>query len=230
MSKFDDKLFEQVLNAAFNEQYSEELKYQPTMEELEKLHPFTEKHMKDAKRLSLRNRKPIWTKYIGKAAAILLCVSLAGFGVMLTDPGIRATVGENIVKCIEEGFNIDFTEVHDDTDIDISKTCIGYIPDGYILKEDRSDGESVSRIYLNGSGECIIIDILASSDIELMTDNNNHNVENHNINGYNGFISYSEDMRQGSVYFGNSCFTVAISGMAEKSELIKIAENIVIKE
>lgn len=229
MNKFDDKLFEQALDAAFNEQYNEELKSQPTIEELDSLHPFTEKQMKDAKRLSRKSRRPLWTKYVGKVAAIVLCFCLAGFGVMMTDPGIRATVGANIVKCIEEGFNIDFTEAHDDTDIDISKSHISYIPAGYTLTDDRSDKESVSHIYSNGIGEYIIIDILSSSDVELMTDNQNHDFEKHDINGYEGYISYSEEMQQGSIYFGNSYFTVAISGMTDRNELIKIAENIIIK-
>ena len=232
MSKFDDKLFEQLLDKAFNEQYNDELRSAPTMEELRSEHPFTDKHMKDVIRLTKKKSKPVWVSYIGKAAAILLCVSLAGFGVMMTDPGIRATVGDSIVNIIEEGFNIDFTDSKDSTSIDISETVIGYIPEGFERLDDRTEekADSLSYSYMNAEGEYIVIDVLASSDIELITEDEHHDLKLRNIGEYTGYISYSETHNQGSVYFGNSYFTVAISGMTERDELIKIAENIEIKE
>ena len=232
MNRSDDKMFEELLEKAFNEQYNEELTSEPTLEELSALYPVTAKHRRDAKRISRQSRKPVWVNYIGKAAAILLCVSLTGFGAMMIDPGIRATVEDSIVKYIEEGFNIDFTEAKDPTSIDIAETLIGYIPEGFELLPDRTEekDDSLSYSYMNGNGEYIVIDILASSDIELITEDDHHELKFRNIGKYNGYISYSEIQHQGSVYFGNRSFTVAISGMTSRDELIKIAENIEIKE
>ncbi len=232
MNRSDDKMFEELLEKAFNEQYNEELTSEPTLEELGELYPVTAKQRRDAKRMSRQSRKPVWLSYIGKAAAILLCVSLTGFGAMMIDPGIRATVGDSIVKYIEEGFNIDFTEANDPTSIDIEETVIGYIPEGFELIGDRTEesSDSLSYSYMNADGEYIVIDILASSDIELITEDEHHELKFRNIGKYNGYISYSDLQGQGSVYFGNSYFTVAISGMTSRDELIKIAENIEIKE
>ncbi len=232
MNRSDDKMFEELLEKAFNEQYDEEITSEPTLEELAELYPVTAKQRKDAKRISRQSRKPVWVSYIGKAAAILLCVSLAGFGAMMIDPGIRATVGDSIVKYIEEGFNIDFTEAKDPTSIDIAETVIGYIPEGFELLPDRTEEkiDSLSYSYMNADGEYIVIDILASSDIELITEDEHHELKYFNIDGYTGYISYSDTQKQGSVYFGNRSFTVAISGMTDREELIKIAENIEIKE
>ncbi|MBQ4602201.1 MAG: DUF4367 domain-containing protein, partial [Clostridia bacterium] len=96
--------------------------------------------------------------------------------------------------------------------------------------KDSSDKDTISHIYENSVGEYIIIDIEQSSDIRLMTDAGTHETELYRINGYEGYISYSEELSQGSVYFGSSYFTVAISGMTERDELIKIAENIKLKD
>ena len=232
MNKLDDKLFEQALEQAFNEQYNEELMTEPTMDELNRLYPVSAKQIKEAKRLSKEKRKPVWTKYLGRAAAVILCFSISGFGLIMIDPDIRATVGDSIVKYIEDGFNIDFTESTDNESIDIPETSIGYIPEGFELLEDRTEEgtDSLSYSYMNRSGEYIVIDILSSSDIELVSENEHHDLKLHHIGEYTGYIAYSETQRQGSVYFGNSRFTVAISGMTSRDELIKIAENIEIKE
>ena len=232
MGKTDDKLFEEMLEKAFMKQYNDELTTEPSNEELDSLYPITLKQKRDAHRLSKKQSKPLWLTSLGRVAVILLCVCLTGFGAMMMDPGIRATVGDNIVKYIEQGFNIDFTEANDYRDIEINKTEIDYIPEGFELVSDRTEesADSLSYTYMNGAGEYIVIDILSSSDIELITEDEHHGLVFHNIGKYNGYISYSDTQKQGSVYFGNSYFTVAISGMTDRDELIKIAENIEIKD
>ncbi|MBR6514365.1 MAG: DUF4367 domain-containing protein [Clostridia bacterium] len=232
MGRTDDKLFEEMLEKAFCEEYNQELSNEPSMEELRQLYALGAKQKREAKALSGKRRKPVWMGYTVKAAAIILCVSLSGFGLLMTDSGIRAAVTENVVKYIEEGFNIDFTQAQDDQTIDIAGTVIGYIPEGFELINERTEenADSLSYSYVNDSGEYIVIDILTSSDIELMSEDEHHDLGYLNIDGYTAYISYSDSQRQGSVYFGNSYFTVAISGMTDREELIKIAENIEIKE
>ncbi len=228
----DDKKFEELLGKAFEiEQYNESSR-EPSSEELSEAAPFTDKQLEDVRKMCQKERRLPWAKYVSRAAAIVLCVTIAGFGVMMIDPGIRATVGDSIVKYIEEGFNIDFTGAKDRTRVDIEETVIGYIPEGFELLEDRTveDSDTLSYSYINQEGEYIVIDILASSDIELITEDYHHDLKYLDIGKYTAYISYSETQKQGSVYFGNSSFTVAISGMTDREELIKIAENIEIKE
>ncbi len=232
MGKADDKLFEEMLEKAFIKQYTEELNTEPTVEEMDILYPITLRQKRDALRLSKKQSKPMWVTGLCRAAVILLCVCLTGFTAMMMDPGIRATVEDGIVKYIEQGFNIDFTEARDKRGIDISETVIGYIPAGFELISDRTEetDDSLSYTYMNENGEYIVIDILASSDIELITEDEHHELKFRNIGKYNGYIAYSDSQKQGSVYFGNSYFTVAISGMTDRNQLIKIAENIEIKD
>lgn len=228
----DEKKFEELLGKAFEVQNDKEISRQPQMKELSEAAPFTQKQLDDVKRMCKKEKKSVWKKYIGSVAAVILCVSVAGFGIMLTNPGMRATVGDNIVKFIEEGFNIDFTEAGDDRPVDISETVIGYIPKGFERIEERSEktAESISYSYVNDKDEYIVIDILSSSDIELVTEDQHHELEPFYVDKYLAYISYSDTQHQGSIYFGNSSFTVAISGMTDRDELIKIAENIKIKE
>jgi len=232
MRNTDDKHFDELLSEAFKGQYEKELNNGPADETLEAMHPFTDGQMKRAAELSRKNKKQnsLWKKQLGKAAAIILCVTAVTGAVTMSNPTIRGHVSNAVTHWVDEYISIDFKDARDDDRIAISKTRITYVPDGFILEKDNSDKDSISHIYQNTEGEYIIIDIEESGDINLLTDAGAHDTELCGINGYEGYISYSEELGQGSVYFGSSYFTVAISGMTDRDELIKIAENIEIKE
>ncbi len=222
----DDKKFEELLGEAFETQQKNEISRDPSLQELSAVAPFTDKQLEDVKRMCKKDRKSVWTKYIGRAAAIILCVSLAGFGLMMTDPGIRATVGDSITKFVDEYINIDFSESSKEQPVDISKAEIGYIPESFELKEDLSDDQKLSMVYTDSSDNYLFIDVVASGEIFISYERDEHNVTYININGYDGYITYDETNRQGSVCWGNSNFTVVISGFTSRDELIKTAENI----
>ncbi|MBR4882041.1 MAG: DUF4367 domain-containing protein, partial [Clostridia bacterium] len=204
----------------------------PSDDTLEAMHPFTEEQLKRATELGRKNKKqtPPWKTQLGRAAAIILCVATAAGVITMTDPTIRGHVSNAVTHWIDEYISIDFSDAADDDRIDIKKTRITYITEGFEMTTDSSDKDSISHIYQNAEGEYIIIDIEESGDINLMTDSAAHETELYPINGYEGYISYSDELGQGSVYFGSSYFTVAISGMTEREELIKIAENIRFKD
>lgn len=222
----DDKRFEELLEKAFEIEHYNETSQQPSDKELYKAAPFGAKQLEYVKRISKKEKKNPWAKYIGKVAAVLLCVSLAGFGLMLADPGIRATVGENISKFVDEYINIDFSGSSKEQSVDISKAEIGYIPEGFELSRDLSDDEKLSLVYTDASDVYLFVDIVASGEILISYELDEHNVTYVKINGYDGYITYDELNRQGSVCWGNSNFTVVISGFTSREELIKIAENI----
>ncbi len=222
----DDKRFEELLGKAFEiEQYNEILR-DPSAKELSEAAPFTDNQLEDVKRMCKKDRKPVWAKYIGRAAAIILCISLAGFGLMMTDPGIRATVGDSITKFVDEYINIDFSESSKEQPVDISKAEMGYIPKGFELQEDLSDDEKISLVYTDSDDNYLFIDVVSSGEILISYERDEHNVTYININGYDGYVTYDEVTRQGSVCWGNSNFTVVISGFTSRDELIKTAENI----
>ncbi|MBR6514405.1 MAG: DUF4367 domain-containing protein [Clostridia bacterium] len=222
----DDKRFEELLGKAFEIEQYNEISKEPTADELSKAAPFTEKQLRQVQSICKRNRRLPWLKYSGRVASIVLCVCLAGFCGMMLNPKIRATVSENIVKLVDEYINIDFSESTKEENIDIAKTVIGYIPEGFELREDLSDDEKLSCIYVDGNENYLFIDVVQSGEVFISYERDEHNVTYMNINGYDGYLSYDEMTAQGSVCWGNSNFTVVISGFTSRDELIKIAVNI----
>ena len=232
MRNTDDRQLEELLGKAFTRQYENELNNGPADDDLAAMHPFTEEQMKKAEALSRKHKKrgALWAKGLGKAAAVILCIATAAGVLSMTDPTVRANLSHAVTHFVDDFISVDFSDAAEDGEIDIASTRVTYIPEGYKLETDNSDENTLSHIYQNDNGEFILIDVETSSDIRLLTENDAHDFELTRINGYEAYISYSEDMTQGSVYFGNSYFTVAISGMTERDELIKIAENIVFKD
>ena len=222
----DDKRFEELLGKAFEIEQNNQASHEPSKEELFEAAPFGEKQLEYVKRISKKNKKLPWTKHVARAAAILLCVSLAGFGLLMTDPGIRATVSDNIARFVDEYINIDFSESSKEQPVDISKAEVGYVPKGFELQDDLSDDEKISLVYADGNDNYLFIDVVASGEILISYELDEHNVTYLKINGYDGYVTYDEVTTQGSVCWGNSNFTVVISGFTSRDELIKIAENI----
>ena len=226
----DEKNFDALLEKAFEIQNGEQISREPSLSELSEAAPFTEKQLEYINKICKKEKKPLWTRYIGRAAAILLCVALTGFGVMMTDPDVRATVGENIAEFVDECINIDFSQSSKVKSIDIAKTEIGYIPDGFALTKDLSDDEKLSYVYTDGDENYLFIDVVSSGDIFISYELEDHNVVYVNVNGYDGYLTYDEDTCQGSVCWGNSNFTVVISGFVPREQLLKTAENITVKK
>ncbi|MBQ3183669.1 MAG: DUF4367 domain-containing protein [Clostridia bacterium] len=221
----NDKKFEELLGKAFEIEQNNEVSREPSEEELFEAAPFGEKQLEYVKSVCQKDKKFPWTKHVARAAAILLCVSLAGFGLLMIDPGIRATVGDNITRFVDEYINIDFSESSKEHPVDISKTEIGYVPEGFELCEDLSDDEKISLVYADDDNY-LFIDIVSSGEILISYELDEHNVTYLKINGYDGYVTYDEVTAQGSVCWGNSSFTVVISGFTSRNELIKVAESI----
>lgn len=231
MAKMDDRTFDELLKKAFTKQYENEIKTEPADEEMARQYPLTQKQLRDAGRILKRKSKPTWLRYAQRAAVIALCVISVGFAVLMTDPGIRGSVGGTVTQWIDDMVAIDFGKSPEYERIDITKTSVGYIPKGFEVIEDRSEDGFISQTYYSAAtDEYIFIDIRESSDIALFTEDAMHEFTKTQIKGYDAYITYSDSQRQGTVCFGNQYFTVAVSGMTDKDELIKTAENIALKD
>ncbi len=223
----DDKRFDELLGKAFEIEQNNEISKEPVAQELEELAPFGEKQLDYVKGICEKKKRTPWVNYIGKVAAIILCVSLAGFSLLMVDPGIRATVSENITKLVDQFVNIDFSESSKELDVDVSKAEIGYIPEGFELARDLSDDQKRSLVYSDTKENYLFVDVVASGEIFISYELDEHNVTLLKINGYDGYITYDESIGQGSVCWGNSSFTVVVSGFTTREELIKVAESII---
>lgn len=224
----DDKRFEELLEKAFEIEQNKRISREPSDEELAEKAPFTDKQLEDVKRMCKKDKKLPWTKYVGKAAAIILCIALAGFGVMMTDPGIRATVQDGIAGLVDQYVNIDFSRSGKTQSIEITKTQISYIPEGFELTEEITEDGKLSCVYTDTEERYLFIDVVESGEIFISYELDEHNVTLMRINGCDAYITYDELTEQGSVCWGNSNFTVVISGFTTREELIRIAEGITV--
>lgn len=232
MSRKNEKLFDELLEKAFTQQFEAE-EAMNSNEEAEQKYPFTQKQLEDAYRLSDKRKRymPKWTEYAQRAAVIALCACTVVCCIIMSRSAVQGGPDNDVVKEHPDDYNsVIFSHSVDEGEIDISKVTIKYIPSGFELKEDRSSRSAVSLTYENDKEEIIVIDIDESEKIWILSDTKDHDFSKHTISGYEAYISYNDDQQQGSVYFGNKDFTVAISGFTTKEELLKIAENIEIKE
>lgn len=223
----DDKKFEALLGKAFEIEQNNEISGEPTAKELSELAPFGEKQLEYVKGICKKKKSAPWMKHIGKAAMIIFCISVASFSLLMIDPGVRATVSENVVKLVDEFVNIDFSGSSKELAVDVSEAEIGYIPEGFELSRDLSDDQKRSLVYADDEDNYLFVDVVASGEIFISYELDEHNVTLLKINGYDGYITYDEATGQGSVCWGNSGFTVVVSGFTSREELIKVAENVI---
>ena len=111
--------------------------------------------------------------------------------------------------------------------MDISKINIGYIPDGFDLK-DKSEFNTIRKYnYTNGTGEYLFIRICKTSKVRIMADKEYNVIKTTEINGYDAYILESDSGTEYcSLIFGNDSFSVFLDSTVDEGELIKIAENI----
>ena len=72
----------------------------------------------------------------------------------------------------------------------------------------------------------MIVGIYSSNTTEATIDIEHAEYEEMSINVHEAYISYKEIEQTGVLVMGNSKYTVSITMVSEKSELIKVAENI----
>jgi len=72
----------------------------------------------------------------------------------------------------------------------------------------------------------MMISIFSSNSADAGIDIEYSNYEETSINGNEAFLLYRENDRVGSIVFGNSNYMICINAVCEKSDLIKVAENI----
>lgn len=227
-----EEVFDGILKAALNEYIYELDKSLPSDEEIAQMYPISRKKARKYKRIAKVNkyRAPLTIVYFRRAvAAVLVAVSLS-FGLLATSAKVRAAIVDTVVEWYDKYIKIDFGNASDaDTDTempDFKSLNIAYIPDGF--EQTSSDESEYSREYLYtaDNGDYVFIGIYSSESTQLAADIEYSEYEKITINGNDAYIMYDEAERMGMAVIGNSEYTVFITSFSERSDLIKIAENI----
>ena len=106
-----------ILDSILYEDMKNQLNSLPSENEVKKLFPYTQRQVKEARRLDgilKQKRRKSTFIYIKRAAVIILCVITASFGLLLTDEGIRAAAGETLREIAEMIFPLSYKAEMDD--------------------------------------------------------------------------------------------------------------------
>ena len=231
-----DNVFDGILTAALNEFITEELRLLPTDDELSVMYPTSEKQLKQyRKKAKQKQRKvPTLPVYLKRIAVIALAVISVVFGVLMTNEGVRAAIVKSFITWYDKYVEFDFSRYEEpekeeeETDplAAIESLVIGYVPDGYVLSDSVEETGYRQYFYMTETGEHLVIDISTSKGSSIGLDHENSDLEKLSLGGKDMYLSYNDTEGVGTIAFGNEMYTVLVSGIVTKDELIKIAENI----
>ena len=145
MDKSNLELFKQALNEAVSN------KFDKMADECTEEIVYSEKH-----KLSMRtiiygkaDTKRVWSPKMKSIIAILIAVAL-----LLTSCGI---IFRNEIREVFEEFFVKLTYDGDDESAESIKDvyCLGYVPEGYVLKRDTTTKICVQYKYINQNGDFI---------------------------------------------------------------------------
>ena len=241
-NKVHDEVLEGLISAALNEYIETENKKVPDDEQLSKMYPLSKKEKRWLKRKTKekKHNKPLVLVYLSRAAVIFLCIVSLSVAVLMTNSGVRAAVADAVVTWYEDHVRFDFSkseDVPEDTqegekdDIGVEDMTVGYIPEGFEEASRTEDSGYRQYIYYNENGEHLLIVICDSKNTEMEQDSEQHEYEEIILNGnIKAHLFYNDEERSGTIIYGNNVYTVDVTGIIDKDELIKVAENILPKD
>ena len=227
-----EEVFDGILKAALYEYIYDLDKSLPSDEEIAQMYPISRKEARKYKRIAKVNkyRAPLTVVYFRRAAAAVLVAVSLSFGLLATSAKVRAAIVDTVVEWYDKYIKIDFGNSSDaDTDTempDFESLNINYIPDGFEQVSSDESEDTREYLYTADNGDYVFIGIYSSESTQLSVDIENNEYEKITINGNDAYIMYAEAERTGMAVIGNSEYTVSITSVSEKSDLIKIAENI----
>ncbi|MBR6808262.1 MAG: DUF4367 domain-containing protein [Clostridia bacterium] len=240
MYNLQNAVFEGVLTTALHTYMEWELDSLPSDEELSVMYPTSQKMLKKyrKKAKSAHRKGPVAVVYLRRVAVIFLAVISLIFGVMMTDADVRAAVVESVVTWCGKYVKIDFknssapaqTKTNSNSESaptpDMESLVIEYVPEGYILSTEIEEIGYREYLYMTETGEYLLISIENTNNIGIGLDVESSELEKFTVNGHEAYLSYNHTDQVGTLVFGNKVYTVSVTGIIAKSELIKIAENI----
>lgn len=232
----NDSQFEALLKEAVCEYHIEELKAIPSNRELKAAYTLSpEFYRKMDKILTVQNkamRKHNIVRIIKYAATIMLMIGT----ITLINEDVRAKIKEIFFEIFEEygvmTFNSDGENLI--SSLEDIEFKLGYVPDGYELKDEFNDANMKNVLYINvdnNEDELFVICSLIFNEVsEIKSDSEEMTYEtitiNNKFDGY--YISSGNNNKENSLIFYNNEVGCSVTIMANLSKevLIKVAENI----
>lgn len=227
-----EDVFDTVLASAFAEYVDREMESYPSQKKLDEMYPIHKDGLRKIKR-SIKKSRPgsKAVVYFRRVAVVFIAAVELFAGVMATSTEVRRAVGDAIVSWFDKFASISFgDEPHLPAETKIIENVdsfeIGYVPDGLALVETFEDKDNRKYTYSSDDGRFLHISIYSTNSAEYAGDIELSQYDPLKINDVEGHIFYNIEERFGSLFFKNSGYTVMISCILDRDELIKVAENI----
>ena len=224
-----DELFEVVLKQAVYDAEKAEQDELPDSEALNETYPMPQSLQDEIAALQKKKHRRGTRSRLAKRIAIVAVSLLAVvFGVLMTQPEIRASVSHIVVQQFQK-FAL-FR--HDDNGepkhyLTVDDVEIGYIPEGYELTSVIED--DTIRLYdyrsIEDTEQYVMIDIGLASNTDIGMDNE-HEYEVFYVNHREVHFSYDKDDQSGAAVIIDENIIINIAGRIGENELKTIAKNI----
>lgn len=232
MNNVDDIIFDALFERVVKDKYIAEINAIPSNEELAKLYPLSPQFDVRMKKVFARYRKKeIFTKIsrlAQKVAVVVLILSTVFFGVLLTNPEVRAAVGNVVIEWFEKFTSITFTS--DEPSAESKELRPIYMPDGYSIISIETIINITDIVISDDSGNQIMFFYRPGSDVtNISIDNENHIIENFIINENTAFkITAIDNEFENGIIFVYENYVIEIWGKIPIDELVKMAESVVV--
>ena len=231
--KINEAVFDGILTVALEEYVSASDAEIPSDEELAEMYPLPKRLARKYKRIAKAHnykhyKRPLPLVYFRRAAVFLLAFISLSFVILAMNSNVRAAITDAIVQWYKEYIVIDFGKVPEgESDLPtFDELRIGYIPDGYELTSSDENSDYREYIYTPADGNYFLVALYSSKTTDIGVDIEDVAFEEMTINGNQAYLSYDEGNGLGTLVVGNSSYTILITAYLDKSEIIKIAENI----
>ena len=249
-SNVQNEMFDGLLRSCFSEFITEEAAKMPSDTEIAKMYPAPKKVPRKYLRLAKAKKynMPIALVYLKRVAVVCLIILSVTFGALLTVEGIREEIADTVITWFKKYAEFDYsnsdvpaptkentsvTDESGDPEIDdsdifaaIGALTIGYIPEGFELTDSTEDSFMREYLYFAENGDYLLVGIYDSRYSDTGVDNEDVEYETLMIGGSETHLFYDSAEKIGTIITGNKLFHIAITGICEKEDLIKIMENI----
>lgn len=227
------EIFDGVIKVAFNEYQDQALNNMPSDDELAKMYPVPKKQLRKARRRikAQKYNRPLGIVYAQRIFVSFLTIVSLSFGVLAMSVDVRSAISKTVIEWQEKYVRISFNETNepeaaDGATKDAESLEIEYMPDKLQLISTVEEQYAREYMYMADDGEYALIGIYSSESSTVMADTEFSSYEMIQINGQDAYILYNYEEKSGTLIFGNESYTVSITCVMDRTELIAIAEGI----
>lgn len=225
----DDRFLRNILLEIVEEEYATELASPGEVATSLRFRRQMKRMLANPNAWAKQRQRPLWQKFLQKAAVFLLICSVTFGAVMATSPTVRATVIECVVEWYETHVVYRFFGASDLNGV--PRYDITELPSGY-----NSDGEvnrlidSVIIRYKNDKEMIIHFEYAHTEDgSALMINTENMEVSEIKVNGHNGHIYLSSNSQESNViswYDKEEKIQFMIDGFVNQEGLLNMASSV----